>query len=86
MHSNISQFLEKFHNALLGEDIIRGEIARIISEITGFTLKKENVSFKGDSVKLKCDSYMKTEVFLHKDKILEALRLKFPKKIINNII
>ncbi len=86
MNANISQFLERFQNVLLGEDIIRGQIVLIIKEITGFSLNKEEVCFKGNSLKLKCDTYMKTEVFLRKEKILETLRLKFPNKTIRDII
>lgn len=85
MLGNISKFLEKFKESLGSEDDFREETSKTISEITGFPIEKEKIFLKGGIVKIKCDSYMKTEISLHKEKILENLKSKFPKKNIKDI-
>lgn len=86
MDGNIKFFLEKFKTALGGEEAFKEDFCLIVKEKTTFTLSKKHVSFKGGTVRIGGDPYLKTEIFLNKESILESLREKHPQKEILDII
>lgn len=86
MNANISQFLEKLKSNLFSEDSFRDEVCSVILERTKFPLEKNSVRETKGIITLRVDPYMKTEVMLRKNDILEALRSKYPKRIIRDIM
>lgn len=85
MQSNISQFLEVFRVAVLGNDTFREDVCSIVLDKTNFPVEKHCVVSKNSSVYIKADPYMKTEIMLCRDEILEAVRTKYPHKNIQDI-
>ncbi|MES2060088.1 MAG: hypothetical protein V4438_03595 [Patescibacteria group bacterium] len=72
MNFSINSFFEKYkHLKNPKDDKIR--IAIIISDVLGIEIGEELVEIKKDTLSIKADSYLKTEIFMRKDKILEAL-------------
>ena len=86
MSANIQLFLERFKNALGQEDSFREDLCLIVKEKTTFSLEKSCVIFKNQIVRIDSDPYLKSEIFLNKDGILEALRSKHPQKTVLDII
>ncbi len=86
MQSNISQFLEIFKVAVIGDENFRDDVCAVVLEKTKFPVSKSCITLKNNNVYIKADPYMKTEINLHKDGILESVRAKYPKKNILNIL
>ena len=86
MHSNISNFLEKFKSALADGDDLRIAVCTAVEETTKFPLDKKYVSFRGECVVIKADTYLKTEIFLNKEEILLSIQKSCPQKMIRDII
>ncbi len=86
MQSNISQFLESFQVALLGQDSFKNDVCNIIFNETKFPLEKRCVSEANGNIRIKTDSYMKTEIMLHKENILASIREKYKQRLIKDII
>lgn len=86
MQSNISQFLERFQVALLGEDSFKEDVCNIVLSETKFPIDKNCISETNGNIIIKTDSYMKTEIMLHKENILTAIRGKYKNKLIKDIV
>ncbi len=70
---NISSFLEKFSKLIKTDDNLKNNIISSIKNITGFEIKKENISIKNKIAYIKEKPHFKNEVFMNKDKILNEL-------------
>lgn len=86
MTANISQFLEIFKQALSGDEDFKEDVCAIVIEKTGFLIDKKFVYCKNGRIQIKTDTYTKTEINLHREEILKAVQLKYPKKNIREII
>lgn len=86
MQSNISQFLERFQVALLGGDSFKEDFCSIVFAETRFPLSKKCVKESDGNIRIKADSYIKTEIMLHKDQILSSIREKHKGRLIKDII
>lgn len=75
---SISLYLEKFKEILGGETMIRDTIIRVISEKTGATIDPKDVSIKNGTVRIQGSSYLKNEVYMNKEEIIEALSRLIP--------
>ncbi|HEY4512708.1 MAG TPA: hypothetical protein VJH63_03580 [Candidatus Paceibacterota bacterium] len=69
----LSSFLDKFKN-LKDPKEDREKIAAIISKELGFDLTADMVVLKKDIILIQADSYIKTELFIKKEHLLETLR------------
>ncbi len=85
MTLNISQALNVFKQAILGDESFREGVCEIVLEKTNFTIDKKKIIFKNSSLYIKTDPYTKVEISLHKDEILKAVQEKYPKKNIKEI-
>ncbi len=85
MTVNISQFLDIFKQAISGNENFKETICAVVLETIKFPIEKGAISFKNQNIYLKTDPYIKTEIKLHKEKILEKLKIAFPGKIIKDI-
>lgn len=84
--SNISQLLERFQVALIGEDSFKSDFCDIVLSETKFPLDKKYVKEQGGNISVKVDSYMKTEIMMHKENILALIREKYKQRLIKDII
>lgn len=69
----LSSFLEKFKN-LKNPKEDREKIATIISKKLGVTVIEDMIRLKKDTLSISADNYIKTEIFLKKEPLLEALQ------------
>lgn len=86
MQSNISQFLEVFKTAISGDENFREDVCEIVLQKTKFSLEKKCVLCKNGILYIKTDPYMKTEILMQKNTILEDIQNKYPKKNIREIL
>lgn len=86
MSANIAQFLEKLKLNLFTEDRFKDTVCDVIFEKTGFPIGKECVKDMRGIITIKADSYMKMEVSMKKEEILNALRSRYPKRAMRDII
>jgi len=87
MFKNVSSFLGKFTNLTPPERFIKDSFIIIAAEMTGITLKKEEIDVRGDTLYIKLHSVAKNELFLQKDALLQRLNqeLQQYKKVIKDI-
>ncbi len=73
MNFNISLLLERYKN-LKDPKEDRKKIAKIISEVVGVEITEEKVGISKNTLTLKLDNYIRTEVFMKQEKLIEALK------------
>ena len=81
----IKDLLNRFSDILLSEKIKLESISRIISEVIGVEIKKEQVKIKNGVIYLDVKHIYKNEIFLKKEKIFIKLEEAFGKKAPRNI-
>lgn len=72
MQINIQAFLEKYKRFKNPKEE-REKIADIISKELGVEIKENQISVTKNTLSIKTNNYIKTEIFLKKDKILKTL-------------
>ena len=78
---NIGEYLEKFKENYKSRDFIRNSITEAIKEVCGIDIKSSKIEVKNYIAKIKEKPIIKTEIFLKKTKILEALDKKTSGKV-----
>jgi hypothetical protein len=73
MHLSLQSLLEKYKHLKNPKDE-KIKIAKIVSYILGIEITNDQVEIKKDILNLKIDNYLKTEIFMKKDKILNTLK------------
>jgi hypothetical protein len=75
MSFNIKSFLDKYKN-LKDPREEKEKIAKILAGILKIEIPAENISIKKGILSIKADNYLKTEIFLKKEKLLEEFKKK----------
>ena len=70
---DISTLLGRYKDILDGDDEKRKRCISVINEITGLTLDPNNITFKKNAIVLRGNTVIKNELFMHKNRIVEAL-------------
>lgn len=73
MINPLSALLEKFKN-LKDPKEERVRIAGIISRELGFEISEDQISLKNGVLSINADNYLKSEIFMQKEGLLEALK------------
>ncbi len=81
----ISELLLKFKN-LEHPDAKKEILLKQIVESTGLLLNKKQLELHGGILFIKADSYVKNEIFLQQEKILQELKEKLPNFKIKKIL
>lgn len=71
---NIAKFLEKFMGLAAPNEKPRRMIVEVIENLLGSKLEMKDVSIKENIAYIKGGSHLRSEIFLNKEKILEAIR------------
>ncbi len=77
----INDYLKNIINKKSKPLLLKSNIVKIISDITGITLKKEDISVIGDIVKIKTKPILKHKIGLNKNLILEEFENQLSLKI-----
>lgn len=86
MNGNLSNFLENLKTAIFSEENFREDICLVIEKEAGFRPDRSLVEIRSKTIRINTDPYVKSEIFIHKEKILVAIKDRHPKKNILDII
>jgi len=70
----IKDLLLKFDHLLLSEEIKINSIRKIIHQVVGIEIKKEDIKIKGNTIYLNIKPLYKNEIFIHKKEISDLLK------------
>jgi hypothetical protein len=73
MINHLAHLLEKF-KGLRNPKEERVKIASVITQTLGFEISEDQVSLKKGTLSINADNYLKGEIFMQKDLLLEALK------------
>ena len=73
---NIDKFLEKFRKALNQQEGYKDVVVEVIKNCTGIEIERENIKIKKETLFLNVNSYIRSEIFLYKNKLLEEFKIK----------
>lgn len=73
MIKNLGSFLERFRNIKDPKED-RQRIAGILTRELGFQVTEDEVSLKNNVLTMTVDNYIKAEIFMRKESLLEALK------------
>ncbi len=74
--NSINSFLEKFKQILGSEAGIRDTIIRIVEERLGIKIDSKDVTIKNGVLEIKGPAYLKNEIYMQREEILEDLKNK----------
>lgn len=81
MVNNIGDFLNKIKETLnIKEDSLL-KIIKIIEEETSIKIEKKDIILNNNIIKIKTNNYIKTEIFLKKEKIIKKIEEEIKTKI-----
>ncbi len=81
---NIGSFFEKFKDYKNPSEE-KELAAKVIFEVTGILLTKEEVSFQGKNLFLKTSQLKKQEICMRKEIVLHQLATVFPQRLITDL-
>ncbi len=81
LHNILQQFISRFQN----EKDARGAVVNVINKISHTAFTPEDIIFQSRTIFIKGNTREKSEVFLHKDTILEIIQKSVQKKFFNDI-
>ena len=81
----IESFLEKFKKLLKYDREIKKIIIEVVKNIIGVEVKEEDIKIQNKILYIKANPYIKNEIFIKKDLILERLKKSLKNKIIKDI-
>jgi hypothetical protein len=86
MHGNLGNYLEKIKSLIGGEEDFKLRIISIIKENTQVDVGEKNIEIKNYRIYVSVNSYLKTEILLKKEILLEKIREVFPHKTLLDIL
>jgi hypothetical protein len=73
---SITSFFSRFKKITPPDEFVRKTAVEILQEVVGVKLNISHISVEGGILRIKNNSFIKSEVFLHKEQILQLLREK----------
>lgn len=74
--SHIRGFLERYRKIVFQNEEKYDIICEVVGKILGSTITKDAVTIKNGELYITANSVLKSELFLHKTKLLDELRKK----------
>lgn len=82
---NIFNYLQKYQNHLIKSSLVKDEIIKIIKELIGIELEKEDFNISNNNLYLKTTTKVKLSILLQKNQVLEMINKELGEKTILNI-
>lgn len=83
---NINDFLIKFKHVTLPNETKRNILSKSIFKILNIDINIKNISLENNTVYIKTNSFIKNEIFLHKNEILKEVRKQLKNKTPKDIL
>lgn len=82
---NISFLLERFKKALFTHSVIRESLVRAIRDVAKVGISLDALQIKNQTAFLSVSPAVRNEIYMHKDKILAALKKDYPQSSLTDI-
>ena len=83
---SITSFFDRFKKITLPDESVRKTASEVLKEVIGVDIDISCISVEGSVLRIKNNSFIKSEIFLHKEKILQSLKEKLGDQAPKNII
>jgi pyruvate/2-oxoglutarate/acetoin dehydrogenase E1 component len=77
-YNHITNFLNKFKKIVSQKEELKEVIIKVIKEEVSFQLEKELIKIKGSSIYIESSPILRSEILIHKNKILEKIKNILP--------
>ena len=82
----ITSFFNRFKKITLPDESVRKTTATVLKEVVGVNVDISQVSVERGNLRIKSNSLIKSEIFLHKEQILQSLKEKLGDQAPKNIL
>ncbi len=82
----ISSFFNRVKKITLPDGSVRRTTSEILKEVIGVSVDISHISVERGSLRIKSNSLIKSEIFLHKEQILQILKEKLGDQAPKNIL
>ena len=83
---SITSFLDRFKKITPPDEFVRKTAVEILREVIGVKLSISHISIEGGILHIRNNSFIKSEVFLHKEQILQLLKDRLKEQAPKDII
>ncbi len=82
----VTSFFDRFKKITLPDETVRRTTTEVLKKTIGVSVNISQVSVVGESLRIKSNSFIKSEIFLHKEQILQILKEKLGDQAPKNIL
>lgn len=82
----IISFFDRFKKITLPNESVRRTTSEVLKEVLGVNVDISQISVERRDLKIKSNSFIKSEIFLHKEQILQSLKEKLGEQAPKNIL
>lgn len=83
---SIDSFFNRFKKITPPDYVVRTTSAEVLKEVIGVSVDILNISVEGENLRIKSNSFIKSEIFLHKEQLLQKLKEKIGDPAPKNIL
>ena len=83
---SVTSFLDRFKKITLPDESVRKTTSVVLKEVVGVNVDISQISVERESLRIKNNSLIKSEIFLHKEQILQSLKEKLGDHAPKNIL
>jgi len=83
--NNLKSFLDKFRRIIFQKEELKKIITQIIFEETNYHINEEAILLKDDSIVIKGSPLLRNEILIHKNQILNKLKIIVSERNFNDI-
>ncbi|MCK5590776.1 MAG: hypothetical protein KAI72_02350 [Candidatus Pacebacteria bacterium] len=84
--NSIDSFFSRFKKITPPDHVVRVTVLEVLKEIVGVNMDISCISVEGGNVRIKNNSFVKSEIFLHKEQVLQKLKEKLGDLAPKNIL
>lgn len=82
----IASFFDRFKKITLPDESVRRTTTEVLKKVIGVNVDISQISVERENLRIKDNSLIKSEIFLHKEQILQILKEKLGDQAPKNIL
>ena len=82
----VTSFFDRFKKITLPDETVRKTTAVVLKEVVGVNVDISQISMERGNLRIKNNALVKSEIFLHKEQILQSLKEKLGDQAPKNIL
>lgn len=83
--NSIDSFFGRFKKITPPNESVRKAVAEVLLEVMGVKIDISQIKVEGENIRIKNNPFVKSNIFLHKEQILQNLEKKLGKQTPKNI-